>query len=121
MAVTIGTAGITFNDATVQATKGLIRDSNTSTTATDYEIGVTILVSGVATTVGRNASVAVYYDTSDSTRFSLTSGTQLTGTWRGRGTVFIRQEGGDTGGGGKDPTPPGPVVNYYVVLLQRVA
>lgn len=117
MAVTIGSAGITFNDSTVQATKGLIKDSNTANTATEYEIGVTIIASFVTESgapPARNATQAVYYSSSANYLFNISSGTALNGTWRARGAI---QTGGtNLGGKGGVPTE-----QLYVVLMQRVA
>ena len=120
MAVTIGSAGITFNDATVQSTAGIILDTSSSTETTDYRLGVTILIyHGAPVTINQANTV---YALSGRQYFSLSNAAgaiQLNGTWRSRGTSIAlltpATDGDDKG------TPGTPAEYAYALMYQRVA
>jgi hypothetical protein len=111
MAVSIGSAGITFNDATVQATAGIILSQSTTAATTDYTIGTTVLVSHSSDQL-INTAFTVYAAPARAA-FILTApagALQLVGVWRSRGTVFVDSQ---------SPSK-GVSVPYYAILVQRV-
>ena len=113
MAVTIGSAGVTFNDATVQSTAGIILDTSSSSSTTDYRLGVTILVSHTGAVAVNTASTLYINDTRRAFLLDpVAGGLTLSGTWRARGSVFVDQV---------SPGKGNPGIPYYAILYQRVA
>jgi hypothetical protein len=118
MAVTIGSAGVTFNDATVQTTAFSIEGSS-STETTDYKLGTYVLVKH-STFIALNAAATLYADSVEPFFGSRAvyvladggGGLLLSGTWRARGALFNTTVGGD------DKTPGSP---EYIILFQRVS
>jgi hypothetical protein len=111
MAVTIGSAGITFNNNTVQATAGIILSQSTTAETTDYTIGTTILVS--ANTDYLINTAFTVYAAPGRAAFILSApagALPLVGVWRSRGTVFVDSQ---------SPSK-GVSVPYYAILVQRV-